>query len=241
MKITRFLSVQNPAQVLDAYTKMMSIRFDAGYNLYQLISDVILMSNNPNVKLNLTDEDKNIIITTEENYNTYNLRTLDDILNLYSIKIAEGYDLTLDYISNETYLTMNSDRVPPDASNTIEVNENTGLINIPTLQSSGDYPTVRFKMMFDSRIKPFMYVKIRNADIQLVAVEDVTDVDNFNTGIYLDYGDNGYGYYLVLKITYSLDSRGGNFTQDIEASPYNLYNKIAQDNIDQTNTEQEVE
>lgn len=242
--ITRFLSVQNPSQTFESMTEATSIRYDGGYNLYQLISDIVRVNNNPNVKLNLSDEDYNQILETQIHISRFDRKSLDDILNQYGITISEGFDLTDGAISAESYIQMNSKKVPPDDNtNVVIVSEETGLINIPTLQKSGNYPAIRFKMLFDSRVKTFNYVKLRNSDIQLPLVDDPTDVTNLNTGIYLDTSDiegvgvidseeytggkpTGWGYYLVLKITYSLESRGGNFIQEIEASPYNLYDQI---------------
>ena len=238
--VTRFLSVQNPAESLSAYTEAMSIRFDAGYNLYQLINDLARVTNNPDIKLNISEEDYNTLIQTPITYDDFNRNDINSILNLYGITISQGFDMTTDAISDKTYIQMNSVKAPPDEegddSNVTLVDENTGLMNIPTLQTTGKYPTVRFTMLFHPKIRTFDYVKLRNSDIQLPAVEEVTDTTNFNTGLYLDDTGfttgtaSGYGYYLVLKITYSLQSRGGNFTQEIEASPYNMYGKVTEGN-----------
>ena len=234
---TRFLGVQNPAQTLSANTEQLSIRYDAGYNLYQLINDIAKINNNLNVKLNLSDEEyQDVLAGGKVVDNAFNRKDINAVLSLYGITIAEGYDLTDDEsITLSTYTEMNSRSSKPTEDNTFLVTEDTGLIDIPTMQSSGKYPAIRFKMLFDPRISTFDYVKIRNSDIQLPSVDETGDVDNFNTGIYLDHTSSknedyknsiGYGFYLVLKITYSLDSRGGNFTQDIEASPYSLYDQI---------------
>ncbi len=233
---TRFLSVQNYAQSLDASLQALSIRYNAGYNLYQLIRDAVGLVYNTDAKLNLNEKDKEQLITTTVVYDSNNIKSIEDILNLYSITITEGYDMN-EGQTVQSYLQMNSEASPPveDQSqgevNVVDVNENTGLINIPTLQSSGDYPTLRFTMMFDYRVKLFNYVKIENADVQLPVLEDIEDVTKLNYGQYLDaevVGDTitGKGFYLVKKITYSLESRGGNFTQEIEASPYDIYNQI---------------
>lgn len=231
---TRFLAVQNPTSALDAHIEALSIRFNAGYNLYQLINDVARVNNNPNIKLNIGDEDYKELLETNFTYDTSNSNDINHILNQYSITITKGFDLTDNYISEETYLQMNSEKVAPnDDENVVLVTEDTGLIDIPTLQAGSKSPTVRFKMLFDYRVMTFNYVKLRNSDIQLPQVDtvDSESIKNFNTGIYLDNSDgiggvSGYGYYLVVKIVYSLESRGDNFIQEIEAVPYNVYNKV---------------
>lgn len=228
---TRFLAVQNPAESLSAYNESMSLRYEAGYNLYQLINDLARINNNPNIKLNLSTEDYTTLLDNSVTIKNWRRKTIDSVLNLYGITITQGFDLTEGTISKETYIQMNSKRVlPDDRSNVVLVTEDTGLIDIPTLQNSGDYPVVRFKMLFNYNVKTFEYVKLKNSDIQLPLVDGVEDVTSLNTGIYLDNSNvsSGYGYYLVLKITYSLDSRGSNFIQEIEASPYELYNRIVQ-------------
>ena len=228
---TRFLAVQNPAQTLSSYNEQMSLRYEAGYNIYQLINDIARLNNNPNIKLNLSEEDYEEVLETDVIYDNSKRKSLDEILNMYGITIQQGFDLTEGAISKETYIMMNSKRrEPKDGENVVLVTEDTGLINIPTLQVS-DNPTVRFNMLYDYRVSTFNYVKLRNSDIQLPVISDanaeqITTVGN--TGRFLDTSDgsSGFGYYLVLKITYSLDSRGGNFIQEIEASPYNIYNTI---------------
>lgn len=239
---TRFLAVQNPAESLSANTDSMSIKFSAGYNLYQLINDIVRNANNPNVKLNLSEGDYKEILKTEVEYNNFHRKSIDSILNIYGITIQQGFDMTEGYITESTYIQMNSRSLKPDENlNVTVVTEETGLINIPTLQTTGQYPAIRFKMLFDPRVKTFEYVKLLNGDIQLPSdVNSAEDVPNIaNSGYYLDsinvetdeLDENGnkklistgWGYYCVLKITYSLESRGGNFIQEIEASPYNIY------------------
>lgn len=238
---TRFFSVQNPAETLGAYTEAMSLRFNAGYNLYKMINDIVLLANNPDVKMNLSEEEYEAVINNKAVLENFTRKSIDNILNLYGITITQGFDMTEGYITEDTYIQMNSRYTAPDEivkNNVVTVDEDRGLINIPTLQTSGNYPTVRFKMLFNSRVKNFEYVKLRNADIQLPSeIDDASDVPNVaNSGVYLDNSDytlnsegkrqsTGWGYYLVLTITYSLTSRGNDFIQEIEASPYDTYNK----------------
>lgn len=247
---TRFLSVQNPSESLTGYTEALTIRYDAGYNLYQLINDIVRTHNNPNVKLNISDSLYEEFTKTKITYSEFNRKTFNDVLSLYGIQISYGDDhsyslgdemLSYEKLTENYYINLNSEQVAPTKDNSTLVTENTGLIDIPTLQMEGEYPVVRFKMLFDWRIKPFDYVKLKNSDIQLPIVSSSTDVKNFNSGIYLDTTstDSGYGYYLVLKIVYSLDSRGENFVQEIEASPYNIYNRIIGEKRNATNTTNE--
>ena len=95
----------------------------------------------------------------------------------------------------------------------VNVDENCNSVNSVGVP----FPKTNVKVVNPGTIKELKYNEIGELLISSPAIFKGY-LDNSNAS-------SGYGYYLVLKITYSLDSRGSNFIQEIEASPYELYNR----------------
>lgn len=217
--ITRFIVVSTfSGDTAELYSTSYSVSFNGSYNLYQLLNELVKNNNNPDFYLNKGSVDA-VELTSETSDIT--LENLNSKLDHYSTTVSYDFDSTSMY-DNEYYIKLNSSEDIPTKYNTIELNENTGLIGIPTLQS-GDNPTVKLECLFNPSLKIYNYVKLNNEDIQLPTQSDYSSASSASyIGSYLD----PTGYYKITKITYSLDTRGENFKQELETSPYNIYERI---------------
>lgn len=217
--VTRFIGVSTfSGDTAELYSTSYSISFNGSYNLYQLLRELVKNNHNPDFYLNKGSVDA-IEITSETSSIT--LENLNDKLIKYSTTITYDFDNTSMYDTNY-YIKLNSPSDPPTEYNTVKMDEGTGLIGIPTLQT-GDNPTVKVECLFNPCLKIYNYVKLNNADIQLPNQSDYSSASSASyVGAYLD----PTGYYKITKITYSLDTRGENFKQELETTPYNIYNRI---------------
>lgn len=217
--ITRFIAVSTfSGDTAELYSTSYSVSFSGSYNLYQLLYELVKNNNNPDFYLN-----KGSVSAIELTSYTSNitLENLNSELDHYSTEVTYDFDIGSMY-DTDYYIKLNSSQDAPTKYNTVEVNENTGLIGIPVLQS-GSNPTVKLECLFNPCLKIYNYVKLNNEDIQLPTQSDYSSASSASyMGAYLD----PTGYYKITKITYSLDTRGENFKQELETSPYNLYERI---------------
>lgn len=214
--ITKMIGLANiSTDTASIYNTAFSVSFSGSYNCYQLLRELVQNSNNPDFILNQSSI--NAIELTDE-VGSVNINNINQILSKYSTITTYDFENSTLY-DIDFYMKLNSSTIKPTEDNTIEINENTGLIGIPTLET-GSTPVVKFDCLFNPALKLYNFVKINNYDIQMPTQSDPeTALTATNVGNYLNYD----GYYKIVKINYDLETRGSNFKQSIEASPYNIF------------------
>lgn len=211
--VTHFVAISGTAESLSAYSNLMSLNYQAGYNLYQLINEIYANSSNPDIKLNLSEEDKNTLLETSTG--AVKATDLGDILNNFSIDMNYDWTGTSSFTVDD-YINLNS---KDNESNIFPINADTGLIDIPSLQSDH---RLKFTIILNSKIRVLDYVRLNNYDINLPVVDDWTNLENANSGYYLD----SEGIYRIMRINYVLESRGSSFTMEIEAIARDVYSQV---------------
>jgi hypothetical protein len=208
--ITSFLGISGNAEALASYPGLMALNYQAGYNLYQLINEIYINSNNPDIRLSITEEDKQKLLETTTG--AVKPTDLGQILKNFSIDMIYDWSGTSTFDVDD-YINLNSSE---NEQKIYPINSETGLINIPSM--NGDRRLV-FSMILNSKIKLFDYVRLNNYDINLPLLDDWTNLDKANSGYYLDKE----GIYRIMRISYSLDSRGNDFIMEVEAIARDVY------------------
>lgn len=213
---TKFIAISGTTETLSAYSNLMSVSYDAGYNLYQLIHEVYVNSDNPDIKLNISEENRDKLLEIPQgNVNPY---TLSSVLSKFSINMNYDWEGTGSY-SMDDYIYISDpskiDNVPVHI-----VNEETGLIDLPSL----DNQKIKFKMIFNPDFKVFDLVKLNNYDIKLPSISDASgeSLAKAYSGKYLDSG----GIYRINEIIYTLNTRGSDFCMEITAIALGIYDTI---------------
>lgn len=211
--VTRFVGISGNAEALASYPGLMALNYQAGYNLYQLIREVHLNSYNPDIRLNIPEEEKELLLETTTG--AVKPTDLGQILDNFSIDMTYDWSGTSAFDTDD-YINFNS---PDNDGKIYPVNSETGLINIPSLQGERK---LKFTMLLNSKIKLFDYVRLNNYDINLPLLDDWTQLEKANSGYYLDRE----GIYRISRITYGLNSRGTSFTMEVEAIARDIYEQV---------------
>ena len=207
---TSFVAIAGSAEALSAYSNLMALNYQAGYNLYQLIHEIYVNSNNPDIKLNLSEEDKNKLLETTTG--AVKPTDMGKILKNFSIDMTYSWEGTETFTVDD-WINLNS---ADNVGDIYPVNAETGLKDIPSLQGDRN---LEFNMLLNPKIKVLDYVRLNNYDINLPLVTDWTNLDKANSGYYLDKE----GIYRILRISYSLESRGSSFSMKVEAVARDVY------------------
>lgn len=215
---TQFVCISGTTESLEAYSGLMAMNYQAGYNLYQLIHEVYVNASNPDIKLNLSENDANKLLETTTG--AIKPHELGSILKNFSIDMTYDWEGT-DTCDLDDYINLNSSDSVPEEDAIHNINENTGLIDMPSLQGER---TIKFKMLFNSNIKIFDYIKLNNYDIQLPMVEDASgdSLSKANSGYYLDPD----GIYRINRLDYSLSTRGSDFFIEVTAVAKDIYSQV---------------
>lgn len=210
--VTRFVGIAGNTEALSAYSNLMGLNYQAGYNLYQLVHEVYVNSDNPDIKLNLSDEDRNKLLQTTTG--VIKPTDLGQVLKNQSIDMTYEWEGT-GTIDSDVYINLNS---KDNEGEVYPINETTGLIDMPSLQGERN---IKFKMLLNSKMKILDYVRLNNYDIQLPTLDstDEEDLKKANSGFYLDRE----GLYRITRISYALNTRGTSFVMDIEAVARDVY------------------
>lgn len=209
---TRFVGIAGSTEGLSSYSYLMALNYQAGYNLEQLIHEVYVNSDNPDIKLNLSEEDKNLLLETTTG--AIKPTDLGQVLKNFSIDMVYDWEGTSTFEVDD-YINLSS---VDNIGNVYPINENTGLIDMPSLQGDRN---LRFSILLNSKIRLFDYVRLNNYDIQLPLLDDTSgeSLSKANSGYYLDKE----GIYRIMRISYSLETRGTPFTMEIDAVARDIY------------------
>lgn len=211
--VTRFVGISGSLEGFQAYSNLMALNYQSGYNLYQLVHEVYMNSGNPDIRLNLSEEDRDTLLKTTTG--AIKPTDLGQVLKNFSVDMTYDWEGTSTFEVDD-YINLNS---KDNVGKVFPINENTGLIDLPSLQGERN---LKFKMLLNSKIKVLDYVQLNNFDVQLPLLDDHTNLEKANSGYYLDKE----GLYRITRISYALDTRGSSFVMDVEAVARDVYAQL---------------